>query len=201
VNKQTMATFTAAMKGEPIPGVSPKTGEDATAAAISAGTAPPRTDQPATALKLETVPDSGGSAGSTVTVEVPSDSAPSAGSTEGSGGNGGNAGTPAANETPTPGSAAISKPLSEGSPDAVVTGPAPAPAVTGVRPAENKPLPAVDKPAEAPNQINDVKSGGAQVNTGATASGKKSKKAPYDAKDESSSKHKKKKGLAKVNPF
>ena len=74
--------------------------------------------------------------------------------------------------------------------------------VKAVGPANNQPLPAVDKPAEAPNQINDVKSGGAQVNTGATTSGKnKSKKAPYDSKDESSSKHKKKKGLAKVNPF
>jgi outer membrane protein assembly factor BamD len=200
VNKQTMATFTAAMKGEPIPGVSPKTGEDTTAAAISAGTAPPRTDQPATPLKFETVPDANGSAGSTVTVEVPSDSAASGGNGTDSGG-GGNAAAPAANDAATPGSAAISKPVREGSPDAVVTGPASAPAVTAVRPAENKPLPAIDKPAEAPNQINDVKGGGAQVNTGATASGKKTKKAPYDSKDESSSKHKKKKGLAKVNPF
>jgi outer membrane protein assembly factor BamD len=200
VNKQTMATFTAAMKGEPIPGVSPKTGEDTTAAAISAGTAPPRTDQPASPLKFETVPDANGSAGSTVTVEVPSDSAASEGNGTGSGG-GGNAAAPAANDAATPGSAAISKPVREGSPDAVVTGPAATPAVSAVRPAENKPLPAIDKPAEAPNQINDVKSGGgAQVNTG-TASSKKSKKAPYDSKDESSSKHKKKKGLAKVNPF
>jgi outer membrane protein assembly factor BamD len=200
VNKQTMATFTAAMKGEPIPGVSPKTGEDTTAAAISAGTAPPRTDQPATPLKFETVPDANGSAGSTVTVEVPSDSAASGGDGTASGG-GGNAAAPAANDAATPGSAAISKPVREGSPDAVVTGPASAPAVTAVRPAENKPLPAIDKPAEAPNQINDVKGGGAQVNTGTTASSKKAKKAPYDSKDESSSKHKKKKGLAKVNPF
>jgi outer membrane protein assembly factor BamD len=45
-----------------------------------------------------------------------------------------------------------------------------------------------------------VKSGGAQVATGTTANGK-SKKVPYNSKDESSSKHKKKKGLAKVNPF
>jgi outer membrane protein assembly factor BamD len=76
------------------------------------------------------------------------------------------------------------------------------PVVKGVGPTNNQPLPSVDKPAEAPDQINDVKSGGAQVKTGATATGKnKSKKAPYDSKDESSSKHKKKKGLAKVNPF
>jgi outer membrane protein assembly factor BamD len=88
-----------------------------------------------------------------------------------------------------------------GSPDVTVQGPDPkAPVVPGVAPAENKPLPAIDKPAEAPMQINDVK-GAAQVNTGTTASDKKSKKAPYNSSDESSSKHKKKKGLAKLNPF
>ena len=205
VNKQTRDTFTAALRGQPIPGVSPKTGEDSTAAAISAGTAPPRTDQPATPLQFETVPDASGSAGSTVTVEVPSgDSAAASGNSAADSAGGGNAGTPAASgtaaTTPIPGG--ISTPVKEGSPDAVVKGPAPTPAVSAVRPAENKPLPAIDKPAAAPDQINDVKGGGAQVNTGTTASSKKkAKKAPYDSKDESSSKHKKKKGLDKLNPF
>ncbi len=66
----------------------------------------------------------------------------------------------------------------------------------------NQPLPAVDKPAETPRQVNEVQPG-TQVQTGANASGKpnKKKKAPYDKKDESSSKHKKKKGLDKLNPF
>jgi outer membrane protein assembly factor BamD len=57
--------------------------------------------------------------------------------------------------------------------------------------------PAVEKPAEAPAQVNDIKS------TGATATpvndGKK-KKTKADS-DESSSKKKKKKGLEKLNPF
>jgi outer membrane protein assembly factor BamD len=75
------------------------------------------------------------------------------------------------------------------------------PVVNAVGPTDNTPLPAVDKPAEAPDQINDVKGGGAQVNTGTTASSKKNKKAPYNSSDESSSKHKKKKGLSKINPF
>ena len=75
-----------------------------------------------------------------------------------------------------------------------------------VGPVNNQPLPAVDKPAETPPQINQVPAGGsnAQVQTGANASGKptkKNKKAPYDKKDESSSKHKKKEGLDKLNPF
>jgi outer membrane protein assembly factor BamD len=203
INKQTRDTFTAALKGEPIPGISPKTGEDATAAAISSGTAPPRTDQPATPLKFETVPDAGGSAGSTVTVEVPSGSdAAASGNDAAPSGGGGNAAAPASSgAAAAPASGVISTPVKEGSPDAVVTGPAPTPAVTPVGPVASKPLPAVDKPAEAPAQINDVKGGGAQVNTGTASSKKKAKKAPYDSKDESSSKHKKKKGLDKINPF
>jgi outer membrane protein assembly factor BamD len=58
--------------------------------------------------------------------------------------------------------------------------------------------PAVEKPAEAPAQVNDIKP------TGATATpvndGKK-KKPKVDSSDESSSKKKKKKGLDKLNPF
>jgi outer membrane protein assembly factor BamD len=207
VNKQTATLVQAALKNEPLPGVSPETGTDATAAAISNGTAPPRTDQPASALKFETVPDTSGSSGSTVTVEVPSGG--SASTTDGgnaapaaSGGTAPSSGGAAPSSTlnPTPGSSMNA--VKTGSPDVTVQGPnANAPVVPGVAPVENKPLPAIDKPAEAPEQINDVKGGAAQVNTGTTASGKKSKKAPYDSSKESSSKHKKKKGLDKLNPF
>jgi outer membrane protein assembly factor BamD len=62
----------------------------------------------------------------------------------------------------------------------------------------NTALPAVDKPATAPNQINDVKPGEAPQPTAADADKKKPK---ADLSDESSSKKKKKKGLAKLNPF
>ncbi|HEX3940676.1 MAG TPA: outer membrane protein assembly factor BamD [Acidobacteriaceae bacterium] len=66
-------------------------------------------------------------------------------------------------------------------------------------PPANAALPPVEKPAAAPPQINDVQQGSnAQVNTG-TSAGKKTPK--YDAGTESSSKHKKKKGLDKINPF
>jgi outer membrane protein assembly factor BamD len=197
VSKQTMATFTAAMKGEPIPGVSPN-GTDSTAAAISAGTAPPRTDQPATPLKFETVPDSGGSSGSTVTVEIPTDSAGGSGAATSST-------TTSSEGTADPngaGNGAAPGALLPGGAAPAAAAPAESPVVKPVGPVNNQPLPAIDKPAEATEQINDVKTGGAQVNTGATASGKnKSKKAPYDSGNESSSKHKKKKGIAKVNPF
>ena len=64
----------------------------------------------------------------------------------------------------------------------------------------------MEKPAEAPVQTNDVKSGtAAQVQTGTDAgatNGKKKPKAPKcNTNDESCSKEKKKKGLDKLNPF
>ncbi len=62
----------------------------------------------------------------------------------------------------------------------------------------NTTLPAVDKPAEAPDQVNDIKPGTAQQQTAAEAA-KKKPKANLD--EESSSKKKKKKGLGKLNPF
>jgi outer membrane protein assembly factor BamD len=63
----------------------------------------------------------------------------------------------------------------------------------------NTALPAAEKPAEAPLQVNDVKSAGATA-TPIDAANKK-KKAPKADSDESSSKKKKKKGLSKLNPF
>lgn len=56
-------------------------------------------------------------------------------------------------------------------------------------------LPAVDAPAKAPDQVNDVKPGEAPQPTAADANKKKPK---VDQSDESSSKKKKKKGLAKI---
>ena len=181
VNKQTQATILAAYKGAPIPGVS-SNGKDATADAISNGAAPPPPpSQPAAPLQLETVPDQGGSPGSTVTVEIPS-----GGETSSSGSGAEPNGPPAA--TP-PATAPATTPAADNA------------VIKPVGPVDNKPLPPVDKPAEAANQINDVKGRGAQINTGTTASGKKTKKAPYNSKEESSSKHKKKKGVDKINPF
>jgi len=57
--------------------------------------------------------------------------------------------------------------------------------------------PPVEKPADAPAQVNEVKPQGAT----ATALDDKSKKPKVDTKEESDSKKKKKKGLAKLNPF
>ena len=57
-------------------------------------------------------------------------------------------------------------------------------------------IPAAEKPADAPTQVNDVKPG-----TTPPAAATDKKKPKVDSGDESSSKKKKKKGLAKLNPF
>jgi outer membrane protein assembly factor BamD len=62
----------------------------------------------------------------------------------------------------------------------------------------NTVLPAAEKPAEAPDQVNEVKPGSTPAQSAADT-GKKKPKA--DLSEESSSKKKKKKGLAKLNPF
>jgi outer membrane protein assembly factor BamD len=79
-----------------------------------------------------------------------------------------------------------------------------------VGPANNTPLPAAQKAAAAPAQMNDVNQSGQAVNTAADQNtaqvGKKNKKKKnpkpaFKGKEESSSTHKKKKGLRRLNPF
>jgi outer membrane protein assembly factor BamD len=65
----------------------------------------------------------------------------------------------------------------------------------------NTVLPAAEKPAEAPMQVNDIKSNGPTSTPIKAANSKKKQKAPKTESDESSSKKKKKKGLSKLNPF
>jgi len=73
--------------------------------------------------------------------------------------------------------------------------------VKSVGPSNNA-LPAADKPAEAPLQVNDIKPGqNPPQGTDTTAANSKAKKPKVDLSDESSSKKKKKKGLGKLNPF
>jgi outer membrane protein assembly factor BamD len=62
---------------------------------------------------------------------------------------------------------------------------------------DNTVAPPAEKPAEAPGQVNDIKSGA----TPAQAAGATKKKPKADLNDESSSKKKKKKGVSKLNPF
>ncbi len=62
----------------------------------------------------------------------------------------------------------------------------------------NTAVPAAEKPAEAPDQVNDVKPGS---NPTVAVNPDDAKKHKADLSDESSSKKKKKKGLSKLNPF
>jgi len=66
----------------------------------------------------------------------------------------------------------------------------------------NTMLPAAEKPAEAPIQVNDIKPGeNPQQPVTETKANGKTKKPKANLSDESSSKKKKKKGLDKLNPF
>ena len=62
-------------------------------------------------------------------------------------------------------------------------------------------LPPVKKPSTSPDQINDVKNGGTTNLAAQNTNGKHKKKAKFNRKEESSSRHKPRKGLKKLNPF
>ena len=209
VHERDKALFTAAIGDKPLPPATP-IGPPATT--VASGAAPAGTVPDAgQTMQLENVPTQGGGA--------PAGNGPALGASivgtgEGSTG-------AAAPETGPPTSA----PRTGGSQyaPAGLVGPAPtaegraaAADAAGVSGAQNpgglksvgpnnQPLPPIEKPQETTPQTNDVQNA-AQVQTGTSAgatNGKK-KKTPapkFDASDESSSKHKKKKGLDKVNPF
>jgi outer membrane protein assembly factor BamD len=73
--------------------------------------------------------------------------------------------------------------------------------LNAVKPKDNSPLPAVEAPAPAPDQVNDVAGTKQPPAETKPAGQKKNPKPAYDKGDESSSTHKKKKGLDKLNPF
>jgi len=77
---------------------------------------------------------------------------------------------------------------------------APADGMKPVGPDNNTPLPPVEKAAAAPDAVNDLNGVKAPPAAAPPANGKKAKP-EFDKNDESSSKHKKKKGIAKINPF
>jgi len=113
--------------------------------------------------------------------------------------------------SPAPGPAPASPPAFPGSESPAPAQPATTAAATAPPPDDNggmKPLgpttpaalPPIEKPAAAPDAINEMTPGSQPPAQTAPANGKKPKPA-FDKADESSSKHKKKKGLAKLNPF
>lgn len=73
--------------------------------------------------------------------------------------------------------------------------------LNAVGPATNNALPPVEKAPDSPDQVNDIAPGAAQPAAQAPPEKGKVKSPSYDKDEESSSKHKKKKGVDKLNPF
>ena len=211
VHQRDTALFTAALGDKPLPSLTPIGPPTTTVAnAAAPGTAP---DAGGT-MQLENVPTQGGSApsggGADIGVSIVGTGDGSSGAPAAQSGpptseprpSGGSQYAPAGLVGPAPtaeGQAAAAE--AAGVPGAQNPG-----GLTAVGP-NNQPIPAIEKPAEAPVQTNDVHAAtAAQVQTGTDAGATKGKKkktpAPkYDSSDESSSKHPKKKGIDKLNPF
>jgi outer membrane protein assembly factor BamD len=73
--------------------------------------------------------------------------------------------------------------------------------LTAIGPPNATPLPAAEKATGTPDVVNDVQSHPQPAAQVADPNAKKKPNPAFDKNDESSSKHKKKKGLAKLNPF
>ncbi len=172
------------------PSTQPQTAAAAPAQAPAQPAAAPAT--PAAPLAFQNIPTESGadSNSSAVDTSVP-----------------GNSGSTAATPAGTSGTAMGVQIITPSSTPAASSAPAPAsaPAVdTGglkaVGPPDATPLPAIEKPAAAPDTVNDVQPGTQPAAQQANPNGKKTKP-EFDKSDESSSKHPKKKGLKKLNPF
>jgi len=206
IYKQIVSDYTSSMS----PGTSAQPAAPPAQASTSAGTeaapAPAAPAQPATApLAFEDVPSATSGAGAAPAVEtsVPAASpAPAAGGSsmgieivQPSAGSSAPA-TPPASPPAFPGSA-------DPAPTAAPTTPPAQPDATGglkaVGPPNATPLAPIEKAATAPDAINEAAPGSPPAQVGRV--GGKTPKPAFDKADESSSKHKKKKGLAKLNPF
>ncbi len=182
------------------PASSPAATTAATPAATPTESAAPATAAaapaaPAKPLQFEDVPTStGGSSTGAVITSVPGSSSGAA-------------------VAPTPGSNSmgveILTPGANGSSTAAPATPALSPAdkanidALGLKPVvtANTPLPAAEKPETAPDTVNDVRPGDQPPAQASNPNSKKKPKVAYDKEEESSSKHPKKKGLNKLNPF
>jgi outer membrane protein assembly factor BamD len=201
VHKRDTALFTAALNNQPLPSVAPTTGA---APAAAGGTTAEAAPASGSTLQLENVQ------GADTAAPAASSGGPAIGAEIISTGQN-NSGQAPANSTPPTSAVPVGPPVTpEGAAAAAAAAGVPGAQNPGglatVGPTDNKPLPPVEKPADAPPQTNDVHNA-PQVQTGtdagATATGKKKKPAApkCNTSDESCSKEKKKKGLDKLNPF
>jgi outer membrane protein assembly factor BamD len=170
----------------------PKAGTDGAASAATQPAEAATPAAPAAPLQLQEVPAANASGGSSAAVTSVTNAAPATSAPAGNSmgaeiiSTGANAGTaPAATEA---------APTSTANPADVNGG------LHAVGPVNSTALPAAEKPSAAPDAVNDVAEKPQPAAQSPNANGKNSKPA-YDKSDESSSKHKKKKGLAKLNPF
>jgi outer membrane protein assembly factor BamD len=170
--------FAATPAADGVGALTPKPAPTTADAGASAPTPAAATSAPAAPLQLQDVPaaDAAPSTGSAAVTSIQGNtpsSAPAGGNTVGV-------------EILTPG--ATVKPADNGG-------------LKAVGPENATPLPAAEKPAAAPETVNDVASKPQPAAQAPNANGKKNAKPEFDKGDESSSKHKKKKGLSKLNPF
>jgi outer membrane protein assembly factor BamD len=218
VYRQSLNTFYTALN--PAAGPQPAANPAAQAAAAATPDTPAAT--PAAPLAFQDVPSASaaGTGASTVDTSVPTaaSSGASAGSSMGIQIVQPSSTSPAPPATPPtappafPGAAAAdaapgAAPVpAQANPAPAQANPAPAQAnidtggIKPVGPAAVTPLAPVEKPAIAPDPINDA-AGSPQTPVPAPSATGKNAKTPCDKADESCSNHKKKKGLAKLNPF
>jgi outer membrane protein assembly factor BamD len=191
VTKQILQDYKTAMNpNQAAAGTSPTTPQADAATTPDAGRSAPAANTAATPaakttpLALQEIPSAGEGSGGSSAVMTNVPGAPGAAARANTGGT-----NAMGVEVLTPGANAQSAPDPNGG-------------LKAVGPTNTTTPPPVEKPAEAPTQTNDVTPGTQAPGQPTTAAnGKKTPKPAYDKDEESSSKHKKKKGLSKINPF
>ena len=213
--KRNINEFNAAVNPGATPAAEPKLQTPAptpaaTTAEAPAAAAPQQQPAAAAPLAFQDVPSANGAAaGPAVNTTVPAAVAPASG-----GGNGIGAeivqpsanspavpAQPAANPPAFPGKSGGTQPAAQ--PDNTQSSAPSAANNYGFAPAKDpnaQPLAPVEKAPAAPEALNEA-TPGSQPAAQNPQSGKKNPKPAFDKSDESSSKHKKKKGLDKLNPF
>jgi outer membrane protein assembly factor BamD len=185
VTKQIISDYQAAQNPTAAPAINAERPSDATPATADATAAQPAAPaKPAAPLAFQDIPAAG--AGDTGDNAV-STAAPATNAAPAAGGNsmGVEILTPGANGS------TVAQPAADANGG-----------LKAVGPTNTEAAPPIEKPAVAPDAINDVVAGEqSKTQPTPTANGKKAPKPAYDKDDESSSTHKKKKGLGKLNPF
>ena len=178
VTKRSIDAYNTAIGKPPTAPAAPAADGSTPAASADDTTAATAPAAPAAPLALQDVPSdtaAGASTDSSFTTATPSTTAPAS-----------TGGTGLGVQIITPGAAGTTTDAGSG--------------LKAVGPA-NTTLPAIEKPEAAPDAINDVAGQKTPAAQAAPENGKKAPKPEFDKGDESSSKHPKKKGLKKLNPF